>query len=200
MAEVYLDGNRIDFVDDRNDATIGELMAAIETELKDHRRFVFELWVDGEKVEKTSDDDLLSSPISLFSDFEFKTVSIESLALEGVDTVQEYLRVIRENLDDCVEEMRRGGPNVEVLLRAITEGIVEVIKTTDALLKGVEKYSIELFRENPARYYKSLLKFLDTITDAANTGDSIMVSDTLAYELKPLIEEIESTIFYKADH
>lgn len=199
MPEVYLDGAKIDFVDTQNDSTVGELVNAIEQEMRDLRRFVLELWVDGQKLEDTGKGELLKEPISHFNDVEFKTVSIENLALEGVDMVQEYISVIKENIGDCVESINLGRSNVDVILASILEGVVEVVKTIDALIKGVEKYKIALFKENPVAYYKPLMEFLEDVTDAINAGDTVLVADTLDYELKPFLEKMEDSLFFKAD-
>lgn len=199
MPEVYLDGARIDYVDTRNDATIGELVSAIEEEMRDLRRFVLELWIDGQKLDDSVKGELLKQPINSFTDVEFKTVSIESLALEGVDMVQEYINVIKDNIDDCAEGIRVGGPNTDVLLASILEGIVEIVKTTDALIKGVENYKIDLFRENPTNYYKPLMNFLEDLVEALNGSDSVLLADTLEYELKPFLAHMEEALFFRAD-
>lgn len=198
MPNVYLDGSRIDFETQGGNATVGELMNAVEEGMKTTRRFVFELWIDGERMEEWRKSDFLEEPISRFTDLDLKTESVETLALEGVDMVQEYVSVIKENIVECVKGLRVG-EDVEHLLTSIMEGIVEVVKTTDSLLKGVEKYEIALFKETPIIYYKPLLKYLETIVDAANTADSIALADILEYELSPFLEKIEKRIFFKAD-
>ncbi|MFQ5465472.1 MAG: hypothetical protein ACE5EI_06050 [Thermodesulfobacteriota bacterium] len=198
MPQVYLDGNKIDIIDSGKDSTVGELVSVVEKEMTDLRRFILELWIDGSKLEETARRDFFKEPISRFSDLEFKTVSIETLALEGVDMVHEYMRAMRENVDDCAVGIRAGEPNAEAVLSAIVEGMAEMVKTTDALKKGVKKYRINLFRENPDTYCKPLLGYIDTLVALLESGETTLIADTLECEVKPLLDEMEAALFFRA--
>ena len=199
MPDVFLDGSRVDYVDTRDDATIGELMVVIEARLSDLRRFILELWIDGRKLDDSQRMEFLSQPISGFTDFEFKTVSIESLALEGVDMVQKYIHTIRDNARECVRGIRLDKGDVEGSLSAVMEAVVDLVKTMDALIKGVEKYSIVLFKESPLRYFNPLLKVIDQMADDSTSGDLRAVAEALDYEVAPLMDEMERTLFFYAD-
>ncbi len=199
MPDVFLDGARVDYIDTSNDATVGELMVAIEARLVNVRRFILELWVDGTKLDDCRKAELMAEPIAEHTDFEFKTVSIETLALEGVDMVQRYISTIRDNAVECVRGIRLDDGDTDSALGNVMESLVDIVKTMDALTKGVEKYRITLFRESPLRYFNPLLKHADRIADMSTTGDLRAVADHLDYEVVPLMNEMEKTLFYYTD-
>lgn len=199
MADVFLDGARVDYVDTSNDSTIGELMVAIEARLVDRRRFILELWVDGKKLDDCRKTELLSHPIAEHTDFEFKTVSIETLALEGVDMVQKYIHNIRDSAIECVRSIRLEDGDPDAPLSSVIESLVDIVKTMDALTKGVEKYRIALFRESPLRYFNPMLKLADRLADLSTSGEHRAVAEHLDYEVVPMMNEMERTLFYYAD-
>jgi len=199
MPDVFLDGARVDCIDTCSNATIGELMVAIEARLVDNRRFILELWVDGRKLEDCRKEELLSEPIAAHSDFEFKTVSIESLALEGVDMVQRYICTIKDNAAECVRSIRLGEGDTDASLALVMEALVDIVRTMDALTKGVEKYRIAIFKESPARFFNPILKLTDQIADASTSGQMRSVAEYLDYEVMPMMNEMDRTLFFYAD-
>ncbi|MBI1911701.1 MAG: hypothetical protein HYS21_06830 [Deltaproteobacteria bacterium] len=196
MPEVYLDGSKIDFEDSGKNLTIGELIVSLESELIRHRRFVLELWVDGEKLDNWRESLFLKKPVSSHGDFKLNTASVDAIALEGIDIVQEYLRVIKSNITVCVRDLRIGNIG-DTELSPIFEGLIEVVKTLDALTQGGGRYGIDLFKENPGVFYQPLLKNMEALKNAKDSGDAVLAADILEYELHPLIEEIEEKVFHK---
>lgn len=196
MTEVYLDGIRLEFEDRSNRSTIKELIDIIEKDLAGLRRFVMELWIDGEMLQEWRDSTVLNRPLSIYSDFKLKTASMEEVALEGLDLVQEYIKVTRENIEACVGDLRVGNGRADAFLSSIFDGFVEIVKTVDALAKGGEKYRMDLFRENPALYFNPVLRGLEALREATEGRDSVAAADILEYELKPLLEEMEENIFH----
>lgn len=196
MTEVYLDDVRLDFEDSGRSSTIGELIDVVERDLTSHRRFVMELWVNGERLSGWRASAVLKRPISVYSDFKLKTASMEEVALEGLDLAQEYLRVTRDNVALCVNDIRTGNNRAAAAFASVFDGLVEVVKTIDALAKGGEKYRMDLFNENPAGYFSPIVRFLETMKEARDSGDHITLADLLEYELQPFLEEMEEKMFH----
>src|SRR3989304_6004276 len=122
VPHVYLDGIELDFEDRGNRSTIGELIEAGENALPGARRFVMELWVDGERLPEWRGSTVLKRPLAVYNDFKLKTASMEVVALEGLDLLQEYLRVTRDNVPLCVSELRIGGARGDASFSAIFDG------------------------------------------------------------------------------
>lgn len=197
MTQVYLDGIRLDFEDKGNDSTIGELIDAVERDLTGNRRFVMELWVDGERLSEWRGSKVLKRPISGYEDFKLNTASMEEVALEGLDLVQEYIRVTRDNVPLCVGELRVGGSTrADSAFASIFDGLVEILRTMDALARGGEKYNMDLFMENPASYFNAIMRCLEEMKQAKENGDSVLLADLLEYELQPFLEAMEERIFH----
>jgi len=196
MTEVYLDGVRLEFEDSGSGSTIKELIETIENDLSGLRRFVMELWIDGEMLQEWRGSRVLHRPLSIYNDFKLKTASMEEVALEGLDLVQEYIKVTRDNIDACVKDLRVGNGRADAILSSVFDGFVEIVKTIDALARGGEKYRMDLFRENPATYFNPVIRGLDELREASESRDSITAADVLEYELKPLLEEMDSNLFH----
>ena len=196
MTEVYLDGVRLEFEDSGSGSTIKELIDTIENDLSGLRRFVMELWIDGEMLQEWRGSRVLNRPLSIYNDFKLKTASMEEVALEGLDLVQEYIKVTRDNIDACVKDLRVGNGRADAVLSSVFDGFVEIVKTIDALARGGEKYRRDLFRENPATYFNPVIRGLDELREASESRDSITAADVLEYELKPLLEEMDSNLFH----
>ena len=196
MTEVYLDGVRLEFEDSGSGSTIKELIETIENDLSGLRRFVMELWIDGEMLQEWRGSRVLNRPISIYSDYKLKTASMEEVALEGLDLVQEYMKVTRENIDACVNDLRVGNGRADAVMSSVFDGFVEIVKTIDALARGGERYRMDLFRENPAAYFNPVIRGLEELREASDGGDSITAADILEYELKPLLEEMEGNLFH----
>jgi hypothetical protein len=196
MAQVYLDGTKLEFEDRGNRSTIKELIDTIEQDLAGLRRFVMELWIDGEMLQEWRGSQVLSRPLSIYSDFKLKTASMEEVALEGLDLVQEYIKVTKENTDACVKDLRVGNGRADALLSSVFDGFIEIVKTVDALARGGERYSMDLFRENPGQYFNPVIRGLEELREARDARDSVAAADILEYELKPLLEEMEENLFH----
>lgn len=196
MTQVYLDGVRLEFEDRGNRSTIKELIETIENDLANLRRFVMELWIDGEMLQEWRGSTVLNRPLSIYTDFKLKTASMEEVALEGLDLVQEYIKVTRENVDACIADLRIGNGRADALLSSVFDGFVEIVKTLDALARGGEKYSMDLFKENPGIYFNPIIRGLEAIREAREGRDSVAAADILEYELKPIIEDMDESLFH----
>lgn len=196
MTEVYLDGVRLEFEDTGSSSTIKDLIDTIEKDLSGLRRFVMELWIDGEMLQEWRGSRVLNRPMSIYSDFKLKTASMEEVALEGLDLVQEYMKVTKENIEAAVNDLRVGNGRADAVMSSVFDGFVEIVKTIDALARGGERYRMDLFRENPAAYFNHVIRGLEDLKEAGESRDTITAADILEYELKPLLEEMEGNLFH----
>ncbi|MBI5643158.1 MAG: hypothetical protein HY954_06755 [Deltaproteobacteria bacterium] len=196
MPTVHLDDIKVEFEDKEKSATVGELVDALEKELMSIKRFIMEISIDGEDVPEWRGSAAMSKKISVHGEIRLKTASIEDMASVGLETVKEYINVIKDNMDACVRDLRVGSEKTaDTAFLSIFEGVVEVVKTMDALSHGTARYKMDLFKKNPLEYYVALHQKLETIKNIKLSGDTVLLADVLEYELKPLLEEIEENIF-----
>lgn len=197
MPEVYLDGERLEFEDKDGRATVAELVEAVNGELIGHRRLVIEVSIDGSKTDLN--EAVLNDSINAHSDFRLSSAAVEAVALYGSNTAGEYMRVIREEAGKCASDIRSGAPVAERRLKAVFEGVIEVVKTVDALSRGAARFGVAVFREDASPFCKRALGILETIKKAGAESDSVSLTDALEYELIPLLEEMEKSLFASAD-
>ncbi len=195
MTEVYLDDTKLDYEDTEKDSTVGDLVAEIEKELKEHRRFIFELRIDGTVREDWRESALLEEKLINFSELRVTSISVESVALEGIDVLRQSFKLIAENIVECVQSVRQSGNLDNSLLASVSERLTEAVKTLNELRKGAVGYDMKLFRQDPANFYKPVLDCLEAMGSARESGDSVLLADVLEHELAPLVGEILSGLF-----
>ena len=196
MPNVYLDDTLIDIEDTDNDTTVGYLAELISGELKAHKRIVSAVFIDGENIADWRVGTDAGRRISSCAEIIVRTAPAELLALEGLDTVQQYLKLVSEDIADAVRMIRGGRIVSELAISSIVEAIVEIIRTIDALTQGGGRFHMALFKENPAAFYSRFYIAFEEIKGAVSAGDILLTADILEYEIKPLISEMEEKIFF----
>ncbi len=200
MTDVYLDDARLELGGVNRASTVGDIITAVEADLKPYRRFVQELWVDG-RNEGTGWKDALAinEPAERYGELKLFTADIDPVVLKGIYTVSEYIAFICGLINDTAATLRRGAGEVDNLLGAIIESTGEVIKTMDSLYRCGLSYGMDIFRENPIAFYEAILKNMSGLKDARISRDNVLLADILEYELAPLLIKMEETVFYRKD-
>ncbi|MBI5827502.1 MAG: hypothetical protein HZB22_07245 [Deltaproteobacteria bacterium] len=194
MADIYLNGLRLDFEDTGNDSTVGDLVTAVEKDLKGSKAFISALSIDGAPMEDFRLDSVLERGLSECREVRLSASTFEASALEGLNILKEYMMVTRENIAPCVHEIRLGGAGGGGF-NSILQALVEIIKTMNALFIWSSKHNLSIFKENPEQYYGRLLKHLESVRAARDTGDMVSIADILEYEIAPVLEGMEKDIF-----
>lgn len=191
MTDVFIDDIRIDFEDPGADSTVGELMSVLDTEMKGARRFLKEISIDGERF---SDRGAVSGrPVSDCVEIKIKTDSFDRFTLEILEMLNEYIKIINVNTDSCVKELRLKG-SYEAVFSSIVEGLIEITKTIDALISGAGTFNIRVFEEAPEAYYEEILRVLEALKAARDSGDTVLLADILEYEVAPLLKGMEEKL------
>jgi len=200
MTDVYLDETRLELGGVSPASTVGDVVEAVEADLKPFRRFVQELWVDGtNKGESWMEAVAINEPVEMFDEVKLFTGDIAPLILRGICTVSEYIEFISELIEQTSKILRRGGVDVDKRLGAIIESTGEVIKTMDSLYRSGISYDIDIFRENPIESYEAILKSISGLRDARISCDYALLADMLEHELAPTLTEMEEKVFHRKD-
>lgn len=190
MTSVYVDGMSLDFADSEGNSTLGDLVGAIEREIKGMRRYVDGVCVDGEPLTDWREAQGLGRPLLGFAEIKLETASFDEVAAHGVETLREYSLVIKRNIETCAASLRKGAP-AGAELSSIIEGVIEVVKTIEMLSRCSGAYSVAFFSEDPAVCCSSLLGGLEALRDAGAAADSVLLADVLDYELSSALGEVE---------
>ncbi|HXI10428.1 MAG TPA: hypothetical protein VNK06_06435 [Thermodesulfobacteriota bacterium] len=190
-AEIYLDGTRLECEDETGDSTVKDLVEALEKELGAAGRCIMEMRKNGEVVPEWRTVDVLGERLSGCSELRLTTVSVDDLACEGMEILQEYLRFIAENASSCSEDLRMGRSSAVERFSLIFEGLAEVVKTVEALAGGAGRHGTALFGEDPAVYLRPMIDRLEEVNAARSSGDTVVAADILEYEVVPLVTKME---------
>ena len=199
LPRIYLDGTLLDYEDTDRDATVGDLVEAVEKEIRGMKRLIRDLWADGSKVEHWRITDLPTRPLSEFGELKLVTDSCEAFAAYAVDTVQEYIGVIQTNIDAVASMIRLGEDAVEEYLVSIFNGLKEVSVTLNELSKYASSLGIDVFKEPPSGFYTPLMEYMESLDKARTSCDMLLVADILEYELSPFLKNMEDRLFHGGD-
>jgi len=200
MTDIYLDDTRLEIGGADAASTIGDIIAAVEEDLKPFRRFIQELWLDGSNTGLGWKDTVaVNEPFELYEELKLFSGDVDPIVLKGIYTVGEYIVFICDLINDTSSALRRGAGEVDNLLGAIIESTGEVIKTMDSLYRCGLSYEMDIFRENPISCYEAILRNMSGLKDARLSRDNILLADILQYELGPLLIQMEEKVFYRKD-
>jgi len=198
MTDVYLDETMLEIGGVSKTSTVGDVIEAVEADLRPYRRFIQELWVDGSNTGVGwKDANAIKEPVDKYDELKLFTGDVDPVVLKGIYTVREYVDFIGELINDTSSALRRGAGEVDNLLGAIIESTGEVVKTMDSLYRCGLSYGIEIFKENPITSYEAILRNMSCLKDARLSRDNILLADILEYELAPLLTNMEEKVFYQ---
>jgi len=193
---IFLDETLIDYTDTENNAVVEDLVGAIEQEMKPQKRIVSELKVDSEPYLHWRSDEFMARKLSDFKELKFTSNSFEEFAASAVGTLQEYIKVMKENTGASVAVIRRGSGLKPELLVSILDGLVQIMATIDELSRGMAVMGIKTFKEDPLAYYTPLLQHMEDLEQGRSLGDSLVVADILEYEILPMLEDMDQKLFH----
>ncbi len=193
---IFLDETLIDYTDTENNAVVADLVGAIEQEMKSQKRVVSELKVDSEPHLDWRSDEFMARKLSEFKELKFTSSSFDEFAASAVGTLQEYIKVMKENTRASVAVIRRGSGLQPELLLSILDGLVQIMATINELSRGVAVMGIKTFKEDPLIYYSPLLKHMEELEQARSLGDSLVVADILEYEILSMLEDMDQKLFH----
>ncbi len=200
ITEIYLDETRLDLSGVTRSSTVGDLVDAVESDLKPLRRFIMELWVDGRNEGAAWKDGVaINEPVKRYGELRLFTSDIDHVVLQGIYTAGEYITFICDLALNMTGALRRGSGEIDNHLGAIIESTGEMVRTMDALYRCGLAYGIEVFKENPVEYYESILQNMSALKDARLALDNVLLADILEYEFTPLLKEMEEKVFCRRD-
>lgn len=200
ITEVYLDDARLDFSGVTLTSTVGDLVKAVESDLRPLRRFIMELWVDGRNEGVGWKDAVaINEPVKSYGELRLFTSGIDPVVLQGIYTVGEYCDFICGLALKMTDALRCGSVEIDNYLGAIIESTGEMVKTMDSLYKCGLAYEIDVFKENPVQYYESILRNMSALKEARLALDNVLLADILEYEFTPLLKEMEEKVFSRRD-
>lgn len=194
MPHVYLDGASIDLSYDQH-TSVGELVSGIEKELAALKRFILMFTLDGCLIDDWRQSPILGEPLDSHKDCTFVSASLESAAFEGVSVLREYIGQLKENAEAGARAYRTGSPEAGVIFSSVFDGMMEVVKTMDAISGAVKGRHAGILMQDPGEHYSRMMLILEEMNDANASGDALHMADLLEHELAPFLLAIEKNVF-----
>lgn len=184
MVKVFVDEEeRIDL----EDMEVGEIVSKVEEELKKSGRVIMKVELDGKPLGERKLEEV---DLSKVREISFFSKSVAELVRESLTDLQVYLPRLAGGLKDIASLFRVGEfKRALSLLPKAVEGIGWLIKVFEytALLLGVEWKNIEWIDFEGER--DSVIAKMGEISKALEDRDFIRLSDILAYEVAPTVED-----------
>jgi len=193
MTEVYLDDIRLDFEDTDGTATLADLTGGVEEQLKGLKRLIIEVDADGEVHTDWKERDLLSRRLKDFSVLRLKTVSTDTVVLQGLSTVREYIDMVGEAISGGVDDIRLGRSGTAETLSATFDGLLEIVRTLEAIARGGGGQG-GIPAGDLAGICAPLIGHMEELSGARASGDSVLVADLLEYEIAPFLDELRERL------
>lgn len=194
MPDVYLDGAVLD-LSYGPQTSVGELVFGIEKELAVLKRFIMGLSIDGCVIDDWRDCPQLQEPLASRKNCSFVSASFESAAFDGICVLQEYIGQLKENAMAGARAYRTGSPGASVIFSSVFDGLMEAVKTMDAVSGAGNGQYAAIFRQDPREHYAQMLLILEEMNDANASGDAILMADLLEHELAPFLSTLEKKVF-----
>ncbi|MCS7234133.1 MAG: hypothetical protein N3C62_06545 [Synergistetes bacterium] len=184
MVKVFVDEEeRIDL----EDMEVGEVVSKVEEELKRSGRVITRVELDGKPLGERKLEEV---DVSKVKEISFFSKSVVELVRESLTDLQVYLPRLAGGLKDIASLFRVGEfKKALMLLPKAVEGIGWLIKVFEytALLLGVEWKKVEGIDFETER--DLVITRLGEVSKALEDRDFIRLSDLLAYEVAPTVEE-----------
>lgn len=170
------------------EATMGELLGAVEEYCNKNGHSIFKVLVDGTEIPADHLDELFQRAITDNLCLALYTISAERIKSD-ISNIGEKLLLDSEQLHEVPVKIQTGD---DAFVYNIMERISKNIKLLFECL-GLHRISnigfeTKIGEETVLEYQKKISAFLKDITDALETKDIVTVSDIAEYELSPQLE------------
>lgn len=191
MPEIYLDDNKLDVSGKNLDSTVGELCALLGTQLEGLGRAIMGVETDGESRDFSKAGEMSSQLLGNFREIKFTSAPVSELTDMGIDTVQGYVDMILWETEEAHKMLLSGSGDTVKAVMSILDHMNEMVKTADAVLRTPGFDPSRLFNEDPKVLFTSFLGYMETLKNALTVMDTVVIADTLNYEMIPAFKKIK---------
>ncbi len=168
------------------DSTLNDLMDVIQEKYVNDDQFFTEVLIDGVAISPEKEVQILTSPVSNYSQIDFTVKSSAELAIDALETCSKHLDTLIEKITIVSQSYRENRVDLAnkqfVEITEILELFVELITTIHQTLR-VESETVLPSGRTIQDLEMHLLSVLKALVPAREKGDIIMLCDLLEYEL-----------------
>ncbi|HUU29306.1 MAG TPA: hypothetical protein VM123_16005 [archaeon] len=180
-----LDGQKINTAE-FNAVTLSELISNLETMVAPER-VIISISLDGENLDQKQEKAKASVPLENLESLEIHTQYVDELARNTLLTLIDYLPGLIENVKECASLLQgvdesRGHRNLGL--------VIDGLQMASAAWNGIA-YFINIESKKPQELMPDMDDFyniLQSIVQAQETGDTVLLCDILEFKLVPTLE------------
>ncbi|MBS1261898.1 MAG: hypothetical protein MAG453_01233 [Calditrichaeota bacterium] len=188
MIRVKLDGAEVG-VAEQNLGTVGDVVGTVAQEIDESLRIV-RVCYNGEDI--TGQPDRHLEPVHGSGDFELETADAKQLALETLESIEQFHGELTRELTRSADEFRSGSfeRSNEIFARCI-DGLQVLLRTTHstAALLQLDAESVTAGNQNLTELTEKISGLLSELIEAQENRDGILIADLIEYELQVMLED-----------
>ena len=156
---------------------------------------------DGREIPEAELDAFFAADVASIGNLEIETISgAEILQMAGVAAAD--FAQLSADLQDIplLLQTGRGHDAMDTIMR-LSERLQGLSRLLPLLsLSGIPLEALQVDGMNPGEYLASIFPFMEEITEALETQDTVTIGDISEYEIAPRIEEISGFLSAVAAH
>ena len=187
---ISLNGEPLDF-ELEGEKTAGEIMAQLEVLCEGAGMTITHVRSDGRDIPESELDAFFEADIAGISNLEIETISGADI-LQMAGRAAEDFAQLSVGLQDIplLLQTGRGAEAMDTITR-LSEELQALSRLLPLLsLAGVPDDALQIEEMNPGEYLASIFPFIEEITQALETQDTVTIGDISEYEIAPRVEEI----------
>ena len=197
---ISLNGAPLDF-ELEGGKTAGEVMAQLEALCEGAGMTITLVRSDGREIPEAELDAFFAADVASIGNLEIETISgAEILQMAGVAAAD--FAQLSADLQDIplLLQTGRGHDAMDTIMR-LSERLQDLSRLLPLLsLSGIPLEALQVDGMNPGEYLASIFPFMEEITEALETQDTVTIGDISEYEIAPRIEEISGFLSAVAAH
>ena len=194
--KIVIDGYE-DLVMPEGDETLGQLLVELEKWIKDNKRVIVQIRLEGKPLSKKEKEAILQKKVSEFKVLELFTANPWQWAISSLSQMREYLPEIAMDMEKVSLLIQKGDYKKAF---SLLDSCINLWNWVNENLEKIEKtfaldYTQILFKRG--RLIDKIREFLELIEEtnrALKNSDFLTVADILEYELAPRIREEQEIV------
>ena len=185
-----MNGAPLDF-ELEGEKTAGEIMAQLESLCEEAGMTICRVMADGREIPQAELDAFFGTDIAVIGNLEIETISGADILQMAGRAAAGFARLSAELQDiPLLLQTGRGHEAMEAMT-SLSESLQGLSRLLPLLsLAGVPDEALQIEGMNPGEYLASIFPFIEEITQALETQDTVTIGDISEYEIAPRVEEI----------
>ena len=197
---ISINGEPIDF-ELEGERTAGEIMAQLEALCEGAGMTIVLVKADGREIPEAELDGFFAADIASIGNLEIETISGDEILRMAGAAAADFARLSADLQDiPLLLQTGRGHDAMDTIAR-LSESLQVLARLLPLLsLASLPAEALQIDGLNPGEYLASVFPFVEEITQALESQDTVTIGDISEYEIAPRIEELSAFLSAIATH